>query len=84
MSLCHEEADSGCGWLQEIIDELKTADVVLPLVTDGNRDLLKELEQAGVEFIGTQYEAGELASHKHQCVPGTAHDCSCGNLKSQC
>lgn len=54
--------------LQAALRELrKTADVVIPLVSDRDRELLKRLEAAGIEFVGTNFEAGETAAHKHRC-----------------
>ena len=44
----------------------QSAQVILPVLSDGNRELLRELEQAGIDYIGTPFEAGELASHKHR------------------
>lgn len=54
---------------QAALEELKrSARLVFPLVSDGDRELLRMLEEAGIEFVGTTFEAGQLASHKHRSV----------------
>ena len=54
-------------WMQDLLEMLKqSAQVILPVLSDGNRELLRELEQAGIDYIGSPFEAGELASHKHR------------------
>ena len=54
-------------WMQEFMEMLRqSAQVILPVLSDGNRELLREFEQAGIDYIGSPFQAGELASHKHR------------------
>ena len=42
----------------------ESADVVFPVVGEQHRRLLADLEAAGIDHVGTPFEAGELAANK--------------------
>lgn len=49
------------------MSELRSsADVILPIMAEEDRDILKDLEDAGIDYIGSSSQSGVLASNKHR------------------
>ena len=53
--------------LQALMSELRSsANVILPIMAEEDRSILKHLEEAGLDYIGSPSVSGSLASDKHR------------------
>ena len=50
-----------------------SSDVILPIMAEKDRSILKDLEGAGLDYIGSSSHSGSLASNKHRSA--IAIDC---------
>ena len=56
--------------LQALMGELQSsADVILPITVEEDRSILQDLENAGLDYIGSSSDSGKLASSKNRSAP---------------